>query len=101
MEASLKRRLDRIESAIQPPRRHVAFKPLKGENNEDVAARMERWYAGEMVDGVDIPYTGNEGVWHVVVIDAVDGKPTEDSKRWMDGGTRRVELAARLEKYEQ
>ena len=101
MEASLKRRLARIENAIQPPKRGVLFMPLKGENNDDVQARMERWYAGEMVDGVDIPYTGIEGVWHVVVIDAVDGKPTEESRRWMEGGSRIVALAARLEKYEQ
>ena len=37
----------------------VVFYPLKGESDEEYADRIERWKAGEKVEGQSWTYAGN------------------------------------------
>ena len=44
----------------------VVFYPLKGESDEDYANRIERWKAGEQIEGQSWTYAGNEENYMVV-----------------------------------
>ena len=44
----------------------VVFYPLKGESDEEYANRVERWKAGEKVEGQSRAYAGNEENYIVV-----------------------------------
>ena len=44
----------------------VVFYPLTGESDEDYANRIERWKAGEQIEGQSWTYAGNENNYMVV-----------------------------------
>ena len=71
MNPQLRKRLGKIEEGIYPNQNMngVVFLPLNGESDAEYDRRVERWYAGEKVEGQDRLYTGNEvGVMRVVYV---------------------------------
>ncbi len=60
MNPRTRKRLDAIESRLSPDENlsGVVFVQLKGETNDEMRARMARWYAGEKVEGQERTYTG-------------------------------------------
>ena len=62
MNPSIRRRLDAVEEDLGQGNWPVVFVPLQGETNEQRDARLERWKAGEEVEGITRPYTGREKV---------------------------------------
>ena len=62
MNPQLRKRLEKIEIDLHPNQNMnvVVFSPLNGESDAEYDRRVERWYAGEKVEGQDRLYTGNE-----------------------------------------
>jgi hypothetical protein len=58
----MRKRLEQIEDKFRPDdnKSGVVFLPLDGETREQMDSRIERWYAGEKVEGQDRLYTGRE-----------------------------------------
>ena len=69
MQPKLWKMLDNIEAALRSDgdQNGVVFIPLKGESNEDMDIRITRWKAGEIVEGVNRPYQGEEEIVAKVV----------------------------------
>jgi len=73
MNPDMRKRLEKIEDKWCPDKSKsgVVFIPLKNETDDEYDRRVERWYAGEKVDGQDKLYTGNEvGVMRIRFVEA-------------------------------
>ena len=73
MDRTLKKRLDTLEQRIRPRQQRIVVLQQDGETDEDMAARLERWKAGEDVPGIrsQEPYKGGE----LAVINVVFVRP--------------------------
>jgi len=62
MNPKMRKRLDAIEDKLSPDeyQNDVWFTPLENETDAEYARRIERWRAGEKVEGQDRPYTGKD-----------------------------------------
>ena len=60
MNKEMRRRLEKIEAKFCPneDKSGVVFIPLKGESDSEYDERIERWYAGEEVEGQKKVYVG-------------------------------------------
>ena len=66
MNLNWRKRLDKVAASVTPSTSGVMFIPLEGESHQDLEERVERWKAGERVEGIDQLYTGKEScVWIV------------------------------------
>ena len=69
MNPRMRKRLDAIENRFTPARNGVVFIPLKGETDQEMDSRIQRWYSGEKVEGQTKMYTGNEfGVGRIKIV---------------------------------
>ncbi len=60
MNREMRRRLEKMEDKFCPDESKFAivFVPLKGESDSEYDERVERWYAGEEVEGQKKVYVG-------------------------------------------
>ena len=64
MNPNWRKRLDKIAGSIMPHTPGVTFIQLADESEEEMDQRVERWKAGEKVEGIDQIYTGGESsIW--------------------------------------
>ena len=72
MNPTMRRRLANMEAKFCPheDKSGVVFFPLNGETESEFDERVERWKAGEKVEGQECPHTGpNQLVMRVVFVD--------------------------------
>ena len=72
MNISMIRRLESMEQRFRPREQRIVVVQRDGETDEDMAARLERWKAGEDVPGIrsQEPYKGGElAVINVVFVE--------------------------------
>ena len=72
MNADMKRRLDRIADKLSTSndKSGIVFIPLEGESECQYGERIQRWYAGEKVDGQEKLYTDpNQPLMRVLFVD--------------------------------
>jgi hypothetical protein len=72
MNPRIKKRLDTIEDKFRPvtDKSCVVFMPLPGESESEYDERIQRWYAGERVEGQEKLYTNpNQQVMRIVYVD--------------------------------
>ena len=71
MNKEMRRRLEVMEEklGVAEDKSGILFIPLVGESESEYDERIERWYAGEKVEGQEHPYTDpNQRVMRVVFV---------------------------------
>ena len=73
MNNDLRKRLDKIQDSLAPvvDKSGVLFIPLQGETDEEMDERIERWCAGEKVEGQEkLCRGGNQMVARINFVEA-------------------------------